>query len=152
VSLLALGTVNSNNLISQTWNNVYALINTISDPASRGTVQWIFAAFPQERKGTADVYPAIIIESVNAQGNNITFAHASRKYEMDIPISIFATRMDTVDGLASTVISTLNNNRGSLESNGMQMFNIESTPTFHSMVANQVIHEKRINIRCEGYV
>ena len=70
----------------------------------------------------------------------------------DIPISIYATRMDTCDGLASTVITTLNNNRGSLETNGMFQFNIESTPTFHTMTASQIIHEKRINIRCESYV
>jgi hypothetical protein len=146
-----LGTVNANNIYSQVWTNLYAIVNTISDPASRG-VQWIYAAFPQEVKHTASVYPAIIIDSPNALGKNVTFTHVNRYYEFDIPISIYATRMDTCDGLASTVLSTLNNNRGSLEANGMQMFNPESSPTFHSMVANQMVHEKRINIKVVSYV
>lgn len=151
MSLLTLGTVNANNIYMQVWNNLYSVVSTISDPSSRG-VSWIFSAFPQEVKNTANVYPAIIIDSPNAAGKNITFTHTNRYYEFDIPISIYATRMDTIDGLASTVVSTLNNNRGSLEANGMQMFNIEASPTFHSLVANQIIHEKRINVKVVGYV
>ncbi len=149
--MATLGTVNANNVFSQVWNNLYAIVNTISDPASRGE-QWIYAAFPQETKHTANVYPAIIIESPNAIGKNVTFTHVNRYYEWDVPISIFATRMDTCDGLASTVVSTLNNNRGSLEANGMQMFNIESSPIFHSLIASQIVHEKRINVKIVGYV
>jgi hypothetical protein len=148
---LTLGTVNSSNIYTQVWNNIYSVVNTISDPSSRG-IQWIFSAFPQQTNHTASVYPAIIIDSPNAIGKNITFAHTNRYYEFDIPISIYATRMDTCDGLASTVLATLNNNRGSLETNGMQMFNPDSSPTFHSIVANQIIHEKRINIKVVSYV
>ena len=138
---MSLGTVNSANVVSQSWNNCYAIVNTISDPSSRG-VSWIFSAFPQQRKATANVYPCIIIESPSIRGQNITMGQANRMYTWDIPVSIYSTRMDTTDGLASTVISTLENNKGSFEANGMNMLNIDNVNTFHNLQNSQVIHEK----------
>ena len=76
---MVLTPISSGSILSVAWNNIYTLVNTISDPSSRG-VSWIFAAFPESRKGTADVYPAIIIESANAVGKNLTFTHANRVY------------------------------------------------------------------------
>jgi len=148
---VALGTVSSSNFINQTWNNVYTVVNTISDPSNRGE-QWIYAAFPQERKGTGDVYPLIIIDSANSEGNNITFSHAKRLYEITVPISVYATRMDTTDGLSSTLAATLNAYRATFDAYGMYNFNIQDTPTAHAIMAGQVVHEKRITMTCEEYV
>jgi hypothetical protein len=148
---VSLGTINTTNLINQSWNNIYSVVNTISDPSNRG-VSWVFAAFPQSRKGTTDVYPCIIIDSADMSGENIVFGHSKRSYKWTIPISIYATRLDTADGLASTVISTLETNKGSIESNGMWGFNIDNTNTFHNLSNSQVIHEKKITISCEGYI
>jgi hypothetical protein len=148
---MSIGTVNANNLISQSWNNCYSVLNTISDPSNRGK-QWIFSSFPLQKKGTANTYPCIIIESANMRGNITTFGQSNTQYTWDIPISIHATRMDTVDGLASTVISTLNSCKGSFETNSMHLFNIESTPTFHNIISSNIIHEKRINVTFQGYL
>jgi hypothetical protein len=149
---MSLATVASNSLISQTWQNLYSIINSnVSDPKSRG-VQWVFAAWPQSRKGTADVYPCITIDSPDMRGQNVTMGQSKRMYTWTIPISISDTRMDTVDGLAGTVIYTIESNKGSLEANGMNMFNPEATPTFHNLNNKQIIHQKNINVRFEGYV
>ena len=149
---VSLGTVTSSNFINQTWNNVYVVVNTISDPLSRGWANWITSAFPQERKGTADVYPLIVIDSGNFTGNNITFTHANRLYNVNIPISVYATRMDTVDGLSSTLAATLNAYRATFDVYGMTNFNIEDTPIAHAIIAGQVVHQKNINITLEEYV
>ena len=149
--MVSLGTVTSSNIISQVWDNIYSLINTIPDPANRG-ISWILSAFPQERKGTADVYPMIVIDSPDAKGENLTFSHTKRQYTWRIPIGVYATRMETVDGMSNTVITTLNNNRASIETRGMNMLDVESTPTFHPIIGGQVIHEKRINVTVVGYV
>jgi len=149
---ITLGTVNSANVISQSWNNVYRVIqDNVSDPSSR-SVSWVFSAFPQQRKGTASVYPCIIIESPSLRGQNITMGHSKRVYTWDIPISIYATRMATTEEIANDVIAAMETNKGSIEANGMWQFNVDNVNTFHNLQNSQVIHEKRIMISCEGYI
>lgn len=148
---MTLEAINQNNLISQIWQNIYELIKTIPDPKSRGT-QWIFSAFPQQRKEVADVYPCIIIESPELSGENFIFGHSTRKYSWTIPISIYATRMETVDVLADSVLSTLESNKGSLETTGMYQLNFRASAAMHSIIAGNIIHEKRIDVEVEGVV
>lgn len=148
---MALANISKTNIVSQVWQNLFELVETIPDPSSRG-VQFIFSAFPQQRKGTASVYPCVIIESPDVSGNNIILGHSLRSYNWSIPISIYSTRMETVDSLADSVLGTLEASKGSLEANGMYQLNFTSSPTFHAVVGGNIIHEKRIVVEAEGLV
>ena len=148
---MALGNITASNLISQSFLNVRALVNTISDPSDRGE-QWLFSTFPQEKKGTADTYPCIIIESPDLVGENIVFGHGQRRYKWTVPISIYARQKGTADILADSVISTIETNKGSLESNGQFQINFTASPSYDNVINNQIIHEKRVVLECEGCI
>jgi len=152
--LATIASITKSNLLDQSWQNVYKVISdNVSDPLNRGTpTAWIHSAFPQERKGTMAFYPKIIIENPNLSGENFVFGHPERRYTWNIPISVYDTRMDRCATVASDILYALETNKGSLETNGMNMLNFTSSPTFHNVIANQVVHEIRINVYCEGVV
>ena len=148
---VALANITKSNLISQVWQNVYDILNSnLTDPKSRS--KWIYAAFPSVRKGTADTYPCIIIESPDMSGENIIMGHSSRSYRWSIPISVYSTRMEDVDTIADDIINTLETNKGSLSTNNLYQFNVDSTPVMHTVIASQIVHEKRILVTVESVV
>ena len=52
----------------------------------------------------------------------------------------------------SSIISTLETYKGSLEANNLYMLNFTSSPTFHTVIQGNIVHEKRIEIEVESYV
>jgi len=147
-----MGVVDSTKLISEAWNNVYSILNThLTDPKNRG-VKWIWSAFPVARKGTADVFPCVVIESPDLSGANIIFGHSKREYTWSILISVYAKRMEYCDTVSDDVLEQLETYKGSLDTWNMQMLNFISSPTMHAVVDGQVIHEKRIEIEMRGLI
>jgi hypothetical protein len=98
------------------------------------------------------LFPCIVIESPNIRGENVIFGHSLRNYRWDIGISVYAANAATVDTIADNVLNTLETSKGSLDTRGMNQLNFITSPTFHNVIQNQVIHEKRITVELEGMV
>lgn len=151
---MAVPNLTKGSIIQNSWQNCYNIINThVSDPSSR-SIKWVFSAYPDTRKWPSgkDIFPIIVIDSTDISGEHIVFGDNPKNYTFSIPVSVHATRMETIDTLSDTVINTLETYRGSLETWGMNMYSVDSTPTIHSIIEGNIIHQKNINIRFEGTV
>ena len=147
---MALGTMASSNLVSQAWQNVYEVINSnVSDPKSRS--KWIYAAFPASRKGTADVFPCVIIESPSIDAEQFVMG-SQKRYIWTIPIEVYDTKMATCDSVSDSVFEQLNSNSGSFTANGMFQPLITAMPTTHTIISGNILHYKRIEVRLEGVI
>lgn len=147
---VALGTITSANLISQVWQNVYAVINThVSDPKSR--TKWIYAAFPTERKGTDDVFPCIIIDGARMDSGQFVMG-SSKNYIWVIPISVYDSTMATCDSVSDSVMEQLESNKGSFTAYGAYQPLTSAAPTTHTILGKEVIHERRIELRLESVI
>lgn len=146
---MALGTVDSDNDVTQIWKNVYTVVNDrISDPLGRS--KWVYSSFPSEsKKGT--IYPAIIIDPANINGSETVWGQG-KKYNANVRISVFHTHMATVDTIAGSIKSEFDSEtiKGSLRPYNMYRPVITDVRTFDSVINGNIIHERRCNLNIYG--
>ena len=147
---MSLGTVDSSNIVSQVWQNVYDIVKyNVSDP--KGRDKWVYSAFPAARDATVDTFPCIVID-----GSQITSEHfvigSNKRYVWTIPIYVYDTTMATCDSVSDSVVEQLEANKGSLTTYGFFQSLISVSQPSHIIVSNNIIHERRIDLRVEGVV
>jgi hypothetical protein len=148
---VAQGTLSSANLISQVWQNVRDLINaTVTNP--KGTAQWIFSAFPLNRStANPSVYPCIIIDG--AQVSSSAFVIGTVQFRtFTVPVSIYSTHMGTLDSISNSVASAIVNNPGSFTSFGYNQPSLSVSNPAHAVIADKVVHERRMELKLEGVI
>ena len=135
----------TSNVASQSWQNVFTLINTITDPeaASRpsGITKWVFSAFPENRR-TFPNYPLIVIESADIPNSFIT--PSKRTYNFSFDISIFSDTRSQIDTLTNSVIEKVAGT--SLESYKMSLPKVNSASVDTMIINDQRIHRRTIRV------
>lgn len=147
---MALGTVGTSTLVSQIWQNTYDIIDAnVSD--SKDRTKWIYSAFPVERKRTEDMFPCIIIDGTSIDAEQFVMGN-TKMYRWTVPISVFSKHMGTCDTISDDIVNQLNSNSGSFTTYGFYQPIIRVSSPTHTIIANQSLHERRIELIVEGAV
>jgi len=104
---MAYAAVTSSALCTNSWNNIYAAMNTISDPDSRHT-KWIYSAHPDKEHMEKTDYPLIVVNPVNPSMDALTMGSSDLK-QVTLPVSIevYAKSADELDTVCDLVYSKM---------------------------------------------
>jgi len=115
-------------LFSNTWQNVFDLINAnVTDPASRGT-KWIYAGFPYSKIDNSDAYPLIVIENVTSSGFDIlTMSYNAKTIVLSIAIDVYSTKSSELDTICDSIVNAMDSNSSTLFSNKLNNMRLASS-------------------------
>lgn len=141
--------VTSSTLLQNSWKSMYDLLsdgtNGITDPSSRSK-KWIFPDYPRREGSDWPGYP-IVTFMVDADTDSFTFSKQSRATTISFTFTVFSkNRPDYADEIADDIIDTIENHRGTLETQKLYRPRVTDTATTVQILGENKIFTKVIYV------
>ena len=131
----------------------YSTLNTnLTDPESRSS-QWIFSAFPSQ-DDTFVGYPIVIITPIEVTDNSDgrTYGEdADLKKDVDVEMAIYAVKSAHIDLLADEIAADIRSAISTFKTNGLHKPMITDSETDTSLIGNDSVHMKRMNVNFQRW-
>lgn len=125
--------ITNTTLFSETWNEIYALINT----ASITGVQKITSAYIDD----SVLLPQIVINSPDVGENEYSFDRTNSSKDIVVIVDVYTKKTIDMDNIMDAVFSLDYNSISGLQ------LNEKIVTTAHSQPSNQNVHLKSLNLR-----
>lgn len=135
--------IRETNATSDTWNTIFAKINTIS---GLGSGKHVWSAFPEERVKDQSAYPLIVIEPVEFSYDPLTLKDIKRG-PVRVSIDVYSTSANENDSVSDSVLDNMetNENDGSFSISGIHSMSLISSPYSQFSRGKLRIHNRTFN-------
>ena len=137
--------VNIDSLYEDTFNITWNLVQgNVTDPASRGSDKWIFAAFPDTKSGGFIGYPIIIINPIESDLHAINFSKNFWTHDVGFVVELYTSKGKQIDTVGDEIIKTLRDGASTYRAAHLHNISIGSSGTNSYIIEGKKVHYRGI--------
>lgn len=134
-----MGKINKTAVCTQSWDKIFTVLNTISDPA--GKTKWLYSAFPMELIDDKGSYPLIVIEPIDTAYSPKTFTNI-KSGPLRVVLEVYSTKSQELDTVTDLVADKMEESETSFLASGISVMTQVSNSYGHYMRGKLRIHNK----------